>query len=211
MKSFVINLRRRPDRLQQFFDRCPLKDVEVIPAFDGLNPNLESVDEQMLFHERLRVFSRPGERGVFISHLRIWKQIVKDSIPHALIFEDDAQFNEKFLSVFQEVKNFKGPLVFLGGRFEDNFVMPKKYSKPLSKFLTRHLYQSWEPKYHDRTAHAYIISQSTAKILIDIFENGTVLQLDHFITKCLRDLGVPVYSSVPLVCWSPLVGDSDIR
>ena len=42
-KVFVINLRRRPDRLDDFFKRCPYKDVTVVEAVDGFDPNTFSL------------------------------------------------------------------------------------------------------------------------------------------------------------------------
>ena len=44
IEKFVINLERRPDRLNKFLDKCPLNDVKVISAFDGQNPEKESSD-----------------------------------------------------------------------------------------------------------------------------------------------------------------------
>jgi hypothetical protein len=42
MKKFVINLKRRPDRLETFLQRCPYHDVEIVYGFDGKNPELET-------------------------------------------------------------------------------------------------------------------------------------------------------------------------
>ena len=75
MKKFVINLKRRPDRLESFQERCVYKDIEVIPGFDGKNPHLESKKEQKIY-KSLPQRLQPGARGVWISHLRIWKQII---------------------------------------------------------------------------------------------------------------------------------------
>ena len=70
--KFVINLKRRPDRLKQFFERCPFNDIEVIEAFDAKFPNNEDPLELNIFNEKLKnlgAFNRIGERGVFISHV----------------------------------------------------------------------------------------------------------------------------------------------
>ena len=214
MNKFVINLKRRPDRLKQFFKRCPLEDVQVIEAFDAKFPDKEDPVEQEIFNNKLKklgAFNRIGERGVFISHLRIWKKLVQENIPLALIFEDDAQFNEKFVNVFNEINKVDN-ILFLGGRFQDNFTMTKNTGIPISENIVKHNYSCWNPKYHDRTVHAYIITKELAKILIELFENTKDPQpVDHFIIIKLKNLDIPVYSTVPLICWSPMVGDSDIR
>jgi glycosyl transferase family 25 len=211
MQKFVINLKRRPDRLKQFFKRCPLEDVQVIEAFDAKFPTKEDPLEQEIFNNKLKklgAFNRIGERGVFISHLRIWKKIVQEKIKVALIFEDDAQFNKNFLNVFKEIKKVDN-ILFLGGRFQDNFITP---GIPVSENIVKHDYRSWNARCYDRTAHAYLITEELAKILIELFENTQDPQpVDHFIIIKLKNMDIPVYSTVPLICWSPMVGDSDIR
>jgi GR25 family glycosyltransferase involved in LPS biosynthesis len=210
MKAFVINLKRRPDRLAQFFERCPLKEIEIVEAFDAKNVESENKKERKLYNEKINL-RLPGERGVFISHLRIWKKIVDQNLPEALIFEDDPYFNKDFLKIYESIPKTE-TLTFLGGRFEDNFHMPIGSFIKVSDQLVKHSYNSWKPAYHDRTAHCYIISYKIAKFFIELFNITTdFTPVDHFIVKSLRNLDIPVYSSVPLVCWSPLVGDSDIR
>ena len=44
-KVFVINLRRRPDRLAYFLSHCPLAGVDVVYAFDGKHPENEDPEE----------------------------------------------------------------------------------------------------------------------------------------------------------------------
>lgn len=124
MKKFVINLKRRPDRLELFVKQCPYVDVEVIYAFDGKNPELESKKERKLllnFPKSLK----PGEIGCAISHLRIWKRIVNENINLAMIFEDDCNFEPNFKEFIDNLvlpPDFK--IVFPGGRFSRNFKPP---------------------------------------------------------------------------------------
>jgi GR25 family glycosyltransferase involved in LPS biosynthesis len=68
IKKFVINLKRRPDRLETFKKNCPFTDVEVVYGFDG---KYEKGKEQDITY-KLKL--KPGEIGVFISHLRIFKK-----------------------------------------------------------------------------------------------------------------------------------------
>ena len=185
--------------------------LTVIEAFDAKFPNNEDPLELNIFNEKLKnlgAFNRIGERGVFISHLRIWKKIVNENIQEAIVFEDDAQFNKKFVTIFNQIKNVEN-ILFLGGRFQDNFITP---GIPISENIIKHNYRSWDPKVYDRTAHAYIITNKLAKFLIELFEITENPQpVDHFIVIKLKALDIPVYSTIPLICWSPIVGDSDIR
>ena len=86
MQTFVINLKRRPDRLESFRKDCPLQNVQVVEAFDA------SKEDHELIHSRFNKLQFPGEKGCWLSHLLLWEKIVKEGLPHALIFEDDAKF-----------------------------------------------------------------------------------------------------------------------
>ena len=41
--KYVINLKRRPDRLERFMKTCPYKDVQIIEAFDGKNSAVQDM------------------------------------------------------------------------------------------------------------------------------------------------------------------------
>lgn len=83
---------------------------------------------------------------------------------------------------------------------------------PVNDFIYEHDYNNWNNVVHERTTHCYIISYQLAKFLINLFE---ILQnheeVDKCITKYLKILKIPVHSTYPLVAWSPMSGDSDIR
>ena len=214
MKKFVINLKRRPDRLKQFLERCPYTDLEIVYGFDAKNPHLENKKERKIFDS----FSnsrkvRTGARGVWISHLRIWKKMVDTGIQRAMIFEDDALFNENFEESINDLNYPESMnILFIGGRFTKNFIMPPEYSIKSTKNVVQSNFNNFNGVYHDRTAHGYIITFDTAKLLIEIFKNTRDPdEVDHFIIRKLRSLEIPVHNSVPLLCYSPIVGDSDIR
>jgi glycosyl transferase family 25 len=212
MKKFVINLKRRPDRLQKFQERCPYPytDVETVYGFDGMNAITESKKERKIFEELSTL--RPGERGCWISHLRIWKKIVDQGIPIALIFEDDAQFNENFKNIIEKMVLPADGIVYIGGRFVPNFVMSAEYTLPVNEYISQSNFKRFLNTVHERTTHSYIITLKLAKLLIEIFNNcSRPGQLDHFMIQKLKALDIPVYNSIPLLCHSPMVGDSDIR
>ena len=215
MKRFVINLKRRPERLLNFFKRCPYprETFDVIEAFDGKFPEQESRKERKMlskFSESIEM----GARGCSISHLRIWKKIVNENIPVAMIFEDDAQFNPNFSEFMDSLvlpENFN--VVYFGGRFKENFVVPSNHMELVNDKVYRHIHKNqWSNPIHERTTHAYIITLKMAKFLISVFEikdsNGPI---DHHIIHTMRDLDLVYHSTYPLVCWSPMNSESDIR
>ena len=167
MKRFVINLKRRPDRLKQFYDRCPYTDVEVIQAFDGHNSGKESKKERKLI-TKFPSDRQPGAIGCSISHLRIWKRMVNENIPIAMIFEDDCLFNPDFLKFMESLEipnNIK--ILYFGGRFTKNFVVPSELTISITPEIYQH--HNFNNKYHERTTHGYIITVDLAKFLIELF------------------------------------------
>ena len=68
------------------------------------------------------------------------------------------------------------------------------------------------PEWHDRTTIGYILSFRGAKLLLDLYEKETEIDVcDGFLIRCLMKLKIPIYSTKPLICWTPFVWDSDIR
>ena len=96
IKKFVINLKRRPDRLELFKKMCPFDNVTVIEGFDGKNMKDETSAIEKEMASRF-VGLDPGEIGCYLSHLRVFNAIRKENLPYALIFEDDAIFCDNFL------------------------------------------------------------------------------------------------------------------
>lgn len=92
MKVFAINLERSPERRASIVRECRryALDFELVEAADGgaLTPE-----------ERRRALFDPdnnplsaGEIGCALSHLKVYRKIVDQDIPAALILEDDIGF-----------------------------------------------------------------------------------------------------------------------
>ena len=215
MRKFVINLKRRPDRLEQFFQRCPYprESIEVVSAFDGKNPNGECKKERKLM-SRFPSDRQPGAVGCSISHLRIWKKIVNENINISMIFEDDCNFSPNFLDFMERLQPFPESIKILypGGRFQPNFTVPPEAMIKVNDHIYEHNDTNWKNHFHERTTHFYILTYQMAKFLISLFDIiEYTAPLDHFIIHSLKALKIPVHSTNPLVCWCPMVGDSDIR
>jgi glycosyl transferase, family 25 len=83
MKLFLINLDRRPDRLQhmaEILDRLGLPFTRI-SAVDGM---------RLSAHEVQRWGNLPpGATACFLSHRECWKRVVHEALPYAVILEDD--------------------------------------------------------------------------------------------------------------------------
>jgi GR25 family glycosyltransferase involved in LPS biosynthesis len=220
MKKFVINLKQRPERLNAFFANCPFPrdEVEVVYGFDGQHPCEEDPREQELFHQNF-VFINPGIRGCFLAHLRIYREIVDKGFDYAFIMEDDAifcdHFLEKFHQVVREIPN-DASLVYIGGRFQENFLMKSCYAIPATEHIVQTKFISWKRwngVNQDRTTHAYIISNACAKKLLKAFlKNKPVDQaIDFWIIPTLIKTRTKIYNAKPLLCHSQKDGPSDCK
>jgi len=89
-RVYVINLKRRPDRLRAFWARLerygwPFKRPEVYPAIEG-----DKVGVPPEFTQG------GGAYGCRMSHLRILQDCLMDDVQSVLILEDDADITEGF-------------------------------------------------------------------------------------------------------------------
>ena len=213
--KFVINLKRRPNRLENFRQVCTLSDVQVFEAIDG-----SSLDDTYLA-EWTRLQPRGlsnGEMGCLLSHYQLWKRCVDGDASHMMIFEDDARFSSHFVERLRkcmhsiEVASIQVDVLYLGGRFTRDYEMRR--CTAVSDCLCVHDYTAeWDGVDMDRTTHAYIISKVYASVMVDhlesMFDGKT--PVDHLLTRTLLSTQTPIYNTTPLLCYSPISCESDIR
>jgi GR25 family glycosyltransferase involved in LPS biosynthesis len=221
ISKYVINLKRREDRLCQFKNRCPdniLKDITIVYGFDGKFYENEHDSEKEIFN-KIDNKLNTGEKGCFISHLRIYCDLINSTNDYAFIMEDDAIFCHDFTEKYNQVLNsmpLDTKILYIGGRFKSDFLMKDIYYNKITDNIVEYNIDSWEKRndeQHDRTTHGYIISKDAAKILINCFYTAQVIdnEIDHYIIKMLLETNNKIYSVNPLLCHSYEISDSDIR
>ena len=206
---------------QKFFANCPYDsgEIEVVYGFDGSRPEEQKPEEVHLFNNAFHKSLLPGERGCFISHLRIFQEIVDTNAEWAMIFEDDALFSQNYLEkmsqVLAELPMDSADILYIGGRFRENFIMQEQGSKKFSDNIVLHNMKPrrmpWE---HDRTTHAYMISARCAKVFLSNFPtliNIPDMPIDKWMILSLEHNQTNIYNTYPLLCHCPGVSDSDIR
>jgi len=217
IKKFVINLKRRPDRLELFKKHCPFDDVIVIDGFDGKNmKNEQSAIEQDMVTRFTGL--DPGEIGCFLSHLRVFNRIRRENIEYALIFEDDAifcdNFIEKYSKIIQELPS-DTDILYIGGRFEPEFMMEEhvRVSDSIVKHRIVNNIILGSPNHIDRTTHAYIVSNAfVTRFTGELYKALSYSKpIDTFLLGFSKAQGFSIYNSYPLLCHSPIISDSDIR
>ncbi|MBL4750070.1 MAG: glycosyltransferase family 25 protein [Amylibacter sp.] len=98
-KTFVVHLQRAMGRKAQVRDlisKAPYK-AQIVDAVDGVKLSKADVDACY----RVKSFMRPkypfelnlGEIGCFLSHRKVWQQIVDQGLDGGLIFEDDVEID----------------------------------------------------------------------------------------------------------------------
>jgi GR25 family glycosyltransferase involved in LPS biosynthesis len=221
IKIYVVNLKRRPDRLEKFYEACsfPKEKIHVVYGFDGNNYDNEIENEKHLYN-KLSHSLLPGEKGCFISHLRIFKDIVNNKIPFGIVFEDDCffcdDFKNKLETRIQEMPS-DTKILYFGGRFTPDFKMAPDTFVPITENIVAHTNVDWYNRdwgNHDRGAFAYLISYSLAEYFIKYFESNMHLDnaVDHFMVRICMDNNIPIYNTYPLLCYAEMATkDSDIR
>jgi GR25 family glycosyltransferase involved in LPS biosynthesis len=219
-KSFLINLKSRPDRLQAFFKNYPgmISDIEVVSGFHG--KNAENEPDKRLFYAMTDVLT-PGEKGCFLSHMRVMQKIVDGGYERAIVMEDDITFTDDYIRRLKTVMDELPPsadFAFIGGRFVKDFVMKEEFAIPYSphvvitKFCGPN-FQGWNPVCQNRTSQCYMISARGARLFLDCFhmrpEQNFAYDFWYFIVA--QRCNMTMYNANPLLCHSALVGDSDIR
>ncbi|XP_062515718.1 procollagen galactosyltransferase 2-like [Corticium candelabrum] len=183
-KIYVINLHRREGR------RLRLKHVlqhlgiqaEFVTAVDGRNltdKDLKEFGIQMLDGYLDPLKKRPltvGEIGCFLSHHRIWAEVVSSQFTSVLILEDDPyfypQFREKFSRLLEDVRNkeIDWELIYLARKRLEN---TRELKVENTETLVRPGYSYW--------ALAYMLSQSGAKKLINQQPLGKMMPVDEYL------------------------------
>ncbi|MEJ0013498.1 MAG: glycosyltransferase family 25 protein [Bauldia sp.] len=103
MRILVINLDRSPDRLAHMSTSLHALGLEF-ERLSGIDGKLLDPQEREDFESTHRrdVPWLPGEVGIFLSHVKAWRQIAASSDAWSLILEDDVRFSPALPSFIQD-------------------------------------------------------------------------------------------------------------
>ena len=125
----VINLNRNPERwdaVQNTLRGAGFTNIERVAAVDAKNSN-ELQEAWALFGNPKfsdwdqEFVSYPGKQGCFLSHMKIWKQILDEKLPWVTVFEDDVIFHQKWSELapqYFEITPKHFDVLYLGAQFE---------------------------------------------------------------------------------------------
>jgi len=206
---FVINLKRRTDRLERLYKNNPeLKNnTHEFEAFEGRNIELtESIARLFKPHDFMW---KKAIMGCALSHLQLWYQLAveKPDIENYLILEDDV----KFIPGWQERWNEALPhlpenydVIYLGGILPPNragFEMMKDAVNPyFSRVKENNMFGQEVPnRYFHFCAYAYVLSKQGAQKIMATIEakEGYYTSADHMICNPVDFMNI--YFLDPLV------------
>jgi len=105
-KIFIINLDKDIERLEKSYEQLNfynIKNYERYPAIYGNNLNK---DELNYYSTDIgKIIASKSMIGCGISHINIWKNIIKEKINKCLILEDDFILCDNFINKFDIIMN----------------------------------------------------------------------------------------------------------
>ncbi|XP_058015603.1 inactive glycosyltransferase 25 family member 3 [Ahaetulla prasina] len=181
---FLINLARRPDRRQRMLEALSELEIDplVVDAIDGRALNSSSIKK--LGVDLLPGYYDPfsgrtltkGEVGCFLSHHRVWKEIVEKGLEKSLILEDDirfeAYFKRRLLKMMDELERTQldWELIYLG----------RKQVNSDKEEAVAEIPNLVVPEYSYWTL-AYVLSRRGAQKLIEAQPLSKILPVDEFL------------------------------
>ena len=206
-KTFVINLKRRPDRLNDFYNKnkhvLNFLNIEVEEAVDGeeivLNQKMRKI-----FHTSDAMF-RKGIMGCAFSHMKLWGKLVNDKIHDMyLVLEDDVLLSkscEYFLNIITNKVNENFPewdTIFLGNHSKKEMKNADKVS------IEKYTPEKFMKNSYGGTFCYLIHKRGAMKLLSNLIANGMSYAIDWDMCRldCMNN-----YFMYPLLGFSQMAND----
>ena len=183
MKTIVINLKKREDRLASFKTCHPNLNFEVFHAVDGEQINYGGLLSQgfdvchnwidPLLNTRLT----KGEVGCFLSHWSIWQKCIERN-EKVLVLEDDARLTDKFDLEEIEELTYTYDFLYLGWKEMEESV-------PITGNLVRPVYPYW--------MLAYVITPKVAELLCNDAIKQNIIPVDEYLPTMMPLMKVAGY------------------
>lgn len=201
MKTLVINLSHRKDRLDKFKqNNADFISYDVLKAVDGYKVEYKDLRKMGFDTDHdwidpiLQTPLTKGEIGCFLSHWKAWKQCIKANEP-VLVLEDDAIITDKFsYDELYKLRRQGYNFVYLGWKeMEESVPIDEKFVKPV--------YPYW--------GLAYVITPESAKILTK--GKPKIIPVDEYLPRMIEKLNVVAYKENVIVPRDRKDGGSNIN
>lgn len=197
LRLFVINLARSPDR-RQFMSEQLLRlglPFDVFRAVDGhtlTDGDLVAYNRE----KRLRSFGddlTPTEIGCYLSHYRLYRKIVTERIPRAVVFEDDTEISDDLPAILRALENSPESWEFIR-------LAGLRERKGKEVAYLGHGYRAVRLRHTACGSQAYIVNQQGARKLLDYGKEITRqvdITIDRYWENGLRIMAVQPYPAWP--------------
>ena len=200
---YLINLDRRPDRLEHFkkaYENCDIiTKFKRITAVDGKEIELDNQPLTDKARDEIDRYLKTGYRekhyqltkgaiGCYLSHINVWEQILKDNIDVAIVFEDDTTIPVDIQKQLDDKMRTAPPdwdVMLLGVICHTcKELETRKGFHKVSRF--------W-------LTHAYVIKKSAIE---KIFKSGTIFPISQQIDSYLSEMAnqINIYAMEPGLC-----------
>lgn len=187
ISAFVLNLKRRKDRLLTFIkeNTKELPCFKIIEAVDGskLEPNSKI---QRLFQTGDYKYRR-GIIGVAYSMIKIWKEFVTDpNSDYAIILEDDIKLTQSFIpKVIELISSNEGKFDVILGHMNlyQSFNNKMYYSTTTMPSLTQYSTQKMMSENMGSLAVTILTKKGAENLLNEVNEKGVYNAIDWVVMK----------------------------
>lgn len=214
LKTYVLNLDRRPDRWDNFVKNSSELNFLKYERFSAVDGDKVSSTTQLQ-----RIFNnndynmKVGMVGCLMSHIKMYIELIYSDYDMYFILEDDIEitsnFQNKFLNICKQLKNNNWDLVYVGHHLKN--LNDKKYSYNNTIMPTiqkTNVYQSFQLSLGGTIG--YLITKSGAQKLLDfISETGSTNCIDTLQQKSSNILNI-YYCNPHLVYSECYRGQNDI-
>lgn len=215
MKIFIINLKRRPDRLENIVNELSkynFTNYEVIDAVDGQTEDVYQKYNNK-HAKRLNRELTKGEIACALSHQKVYQRIIKSN-KGAIVIEDDCPITKEFIDFANNDADINAHVVMLGYYGSNKIWSYKqKYSYEIMKIYSQsRIYfkkddvikignfnlhrideQSYRVDYLNGT-HCYYVSVEGAKLMAS-FNKKVIVEADN--VWCYIPTEFNIYAAVP--------------
>lgn len=217
LKTYVINLERRKDRLEKMQNLQDLKFLRFgkFTAVDGLK--LKSSERLHRIFDGNDYRMKAGMVGCALSHVQLYIQMLRSNIDVFCILEDDItlvpDFQLKFTRVYQQLDRIEWDLCYLGHHMWPGREDVKAHDKetfPRIKLMNTS--KSFDISMGGTIG--YLISRKGAENMLNFLNNGFTNAIDTMQQKAADTL--KIYYCFPHLVYSSAVpsnpnADSDIH
>jgi glycosyl transferase family 25 len=205
MKIYIVHYAKLVERKKNIIFQLnllgiPEKDYEFIEKYD--RDNLHEDEYKNFFAPE---FPNTG-KAIFLSHIYIYRDIIKNNYNYALILEDDAILYVNFTSILKSYisqlpSNFD--MLFIGDGC--NLHIPNnELINGKNVYLKSHIPSIIGGEGATRCTDSYLVSLNCANKIIHYFENISVNNLIHenidlWLNTPLRDLSCNIYWAEPTI------------